>query len=384
MNNRVVVTGIGGMSPIGRTFALGWEALKEGRCGTRELERFAGLKWRFGGPLEGPSEFATAKDIRRYDRFALHALGAAMMAVRDAAIAVPEHAAVIIGSSRGGISSLEEAARGRASAYLMAGTTVGMAASLVSERLGAKGHVAGVSSACASGAAAIGDAFELISSGRASVALAGGTEAPLCDLCQRGYGVAGALSASGVLNPFGPRRDGFILGEGACVLVLEARDHALGRGARIYGEVAGYGNTSDAHHPTAPSPEGQARAMRAALSRAGLMPQDVGLISAHAPSTPLGDRAEAEAIADVFGGASPAIYAPKGSTGHMLAASGAMEAGFALMCLHEQTVPPVPGEVEFPLNVSRAARREAVDVAMVDSFGFGGMNSVLVLRRADR
>ena len=228
---RVAITGIGAITPLGLTFTSSWEAFLEGRSAIREIERFGGLPWKHGGAVWG-FEPGVLKDTRRYDPFALFALAAAREAVADAGLERPglKGAGIVLGSGRGGIQTLEEAARKHPTAYTMAGTTVSMAASLAASRLGIKGHVSGVSCACASGSAAIGTALDLVRSGRLDIVLAGGAEAPLAPLCIKGYGRSGALSKTGKLRPFAPERDGFVLGEGAAVLVLEE----LGRTGRTY------------------------------------------------------------------------------------------------------------------------------------------------------
>lgn len=386
---KVVATGIGAVSPLGESFGESWEALKAGISGVGPVTRFdaSSLKWRAAGELKGfrPERYLPRKDMRRYDPFVHYAFAASLMACEDAGFAGDglARAGVVMGSSRGGVVSLERALRGRPSSYLMSGTTVSMAASYVSLRLGMKGHILGISTACSSGSVAVGEAARLIRAGHADAAVAGGSDAPLCALCFRGYGASGALSEDGVSRPFDRRRDGFILSEGAAALVLEERESARARGARIYGEVLGYGTASDAYHQTAPMAEGQSRAMRAALADAGLDPGDVNLISAHATSTPLGDRVEARAIGEVFGPPCPPVSAAKSMTGHMLGASGALEAAFALMCVREGVVPPTINldDPECGLSHVSTLRSLPLRVALCNSFGFGGVNSVLVLGR---
>lgn len=382
---RAVVTGIGAVTPLGNSFAESWKALLEGRSGIGPITRFdpSGMPWRSAGELKDfrADKYIAAKDVMRLDPFVHYAAVAARMATEDAGLETPglESAAVLIGSSRGGIGSMAEAVRSRATAFLMAGTTVSMAASYVSKLLGARGHVLGISNACASGANAVGEAMRLIRAGYADVVLAGGAEAPLVPISFEGYGAAGALSKEGVMRPFDKRRDGFVLSEGAAVLVLEDYTAALNRGARIYGEVLGYGNTSDAYHMTVPDSASQARAMRAALNDAGLREKAIQYINAHATSTPVGDRTEAESIAEVFG-PSVAVSATKSMTGHMLGASGAFEAGVALMCVQSGTIPPTANLEEPDCGLFHVTenRRESIGAALSNSFGFGGVNAVLV------
>ena len=263
---------------------------------------------------------------------------------------------MIIGSSRGGITTIERelekiyASRithhaSRLSPYLMPSTSVNAAASYVAQKLGIKGYCLGISNACSSGANAIGEAYRLIKSGYADMVFAGGSEAPLCRLCVEGYGVSGALSKindASASRPFDKMRDGFVLAEGASVLVLEDYEAALKRGAKIYGEIIGYGNTTDAFHQTRPSAEGEARAIRSAMEEGGLLPEDVDYINAHGTSTPLGDKAETEAIKLALGKRAYEIpiSSVKSMTGHMLAASGAFEAAVTLMGIREGIIPP--------------------------------------------
>ncbi len=387
---RVAVTGIGAVSPLGNTFGESWESLKAGKSGLGPITRFdaSGLKWKTAGELKGfdPGRFMPLKDIKRLDLFVHYAYAAAHMAFEDSGLGMDTlgNAGIVMGSSRGGIGSLEEGVSGRPTAYLMSGTTVSMAASYAAGRLGIRGHILGVSNACSSGASAIGEAFRLIKQGVLDVVLAGGADAPLCGLCVRGYGASGALSRAGLSRPFDRRRDGFVLSEGAAVLVLEDYGAALKRGARVYGEVVGYGNASDAYHQTVPHSDGQADAVRAALREAGVEPEDVGYISAHATSTPVGDMTEARTIASLFGGVP--VGTVKSMTGHMLGASGALEAAFALMVVHEGVLPPTPHleEPEYGLDYVLGLREQGVKIVVSNSFGFGGVNAVLVIgKRAD-
>jgi 3-oxoacyl-[acyl-carrier-protein] synthase II len=362
---RVVVTGIGTVSPLGNSLEESWRALKAGSSGTGPATRFdiSDLPWKAAGELKGFSPDIPEKDLKRLDAFIHYAHAAARMAVRDAGVGNEdlESAGVVIGSSRGGVSALEGGLRARPTAYLMSGTTV--------------------STACSSGANAIGEAFRLIKHGYCKVVLAGGAEAPICKLCVKGYGVSGALSKSGVSRPFDRRRDGFLIAEGAAVLVLEELASALRRGARPYGEVVGYGNTSDAFHQTMPERYGQARAIRAALEEAKVGAGDVGFISAHATSTTIGDMTEADAIRLVFGDYKVPVTAAKSMTGHMLGASGAFEAAMALMSIVEGVIPPTINleDPEGGLNYMGEAMKADIRVAVSNSFGFGGVNAVLVL-----
>jgi 3-oxoacyl-[acyl-carrier-protein] synthase II len=386
---RVVVTGMGALSPLGLTFGESWEALKAGTSGIAPVTRFdvSGLPSKVAGELKGFSagRFLSRKDLRRLDPFVHYGYAAARMAVEDAGLG-PEalkSAGVIVGSSRGGVGMMEDAIRTRPTAYVMSGSTVSMAASYIARRLGIMGGTLGISNACSSGANALGEAMRMVRHGLCDVVIAGGAEAPVTRFCMGGYGASGALSRAGVSRPFDRKRDGFVLSEGAAVLVLEERGAALGRGARVYAEVAGYGTSADAFHETVPDLHGQVKAIRAALDDAGLAPGEVDFISAHATATQVGDSTEAGAVGEVFGGSGgPFVSAVKSMTGHMLGASGAMEAAFAVMGIVEGVVPPAVNleDPEFGLNCSPEQRTAEIGVAMSNSFGFGGANAILVLR----
>jgi len=341
-----------------------------------------------------------------------YAVAAAMMAAEDAGLIsfnsslVTRHSSldmggVIIGSSRGGISTIEKELQkkylssftrhaSRTSAYLMSSTTISMASSYVAQKLGIKGYCLGISNACASGTSAIGETYRLIRSGYQGPVLCGGAEAPVCMLCIEGYGSSGALSKvndSSASRPFDRTRDGFVLSEGACIFVLEGYESALKRGSRIYGEIVGYGNTTDAFHQTIPAPEGEAKAIKTAMDEAGLNPEDIDFINAHGTSTPIGDKTETGAVKMSFG--RRAYHIPltsiKSLTGHMLAASGPLEAAFTLMTMNEGIIPPTINlkerDPECDLDYVIQARRADVKFAISNSFGFGGVNAVLVFRR---
>ncbi|MCC6346133.1 MAG: beta-ketoacyl-[acyl-carrier-protein] synthase II, partial [Nitrospirales bacterium] len=260
----------------------------------------------------------------------------------------------------------------------------------VAQKTGMRGTCLGLSNACASGANAVGEAFRLIRAGIAPLLLAGGAEAPVCSLCVRGYGASGALSKTAdpsASRPFDRTRDGFVLAEGAAVLVIEELTFALQRGARIYAEIIGYSATTDAFHMTKPDPQGEARAIRAALEDAGTAPEAVEYLNMHGTSTPLGDRAEAEAVGLVFGRRAAEIPASalKSMTGHMLAASGAFEAACTAMTLKEGVIPPSPHLVEkdpgCPVALVTEKQETPIRVAVTQSFGFGGVNAVLVMKK---
>lgn len=391
---KVVITGIGAVTPLGNTFAESWKNLKKGLSGIGDIEgiEISG-RWKQAGLIKGFDAGAclSAKEIRRLDPFIHYAVASAEMAVKDAGIKGDRliSAGVIIGSSRGGIGSLERAyerlrRRLKVSPYLMPSTTVSMASSFAAQKLGIKGYSLGISNSCASGANAIGEAYRLIRQGIAQIVLAGGAEAPVCRLSIEGYGMTGALSKTGVMKPFDKKRDGFVLAEGASVLVLEEYESALRRDAKIYAEVIGYGNTVDAYHPTMPDSRGQANAIRTAIYKAGIKPVDVDYINAHATATPVGDTSEAEAIRLVFGKRNVPISAHKSMTGHMLGAGGAFEAALTAMSLTTGIIPPTMnlGEPEFNLNIVVKQISPDINIAISNSFGFGGVNAVLVFKKA--
>ena len=405
---RVVITGIGALSPLGNTFVASWEAAKAGLSGIAPITRFdaSHIPWKVAGELKGfdASLFLGRKETARIARFVQYAVAASVMAVQDAGFSAGDAAldpalslgGVIIGSSRGAIEALdlairENESRGRRmSAYLMPSTTIGTAPSYVAQKLGIKGYCLGISNACASGANAIGEAYKLIKNGFKGPVIAGGTEAPICRVCVEGFGASGVLSCradASASRPFERLRDGFVLAEGACVMVLEEDKSALQRGAHIYGEIVGYGNTVDAFHQTRPDRDGEMRAMRAAMEEAGLSAEDMESVSAHGTSTRLGDKTEAAAITGILGkkASEVPVIALKSMTGHMLAASGAIEIAYAVMSVREGVVLPTINLLEkdpdCALNLFKETKGKTVRTALSNSFGFGGVNAVLVLGR---
>jgi 3-oxoacyl-[acyl-carrier-protein] synthase II len=277
----------------------------------------------------------------------------------------------------------------------MPSTTISMAASCVAQKLGIKGECLGISNACASGTNALGEAFRLIRYGHSPLFIAGGSEAPICRLCVEGYGISGALSKNAALpgnaldvpRPFDKRRDGFVLSEGASVLVLEEYEHAMKRDAKIYGEIVAYGNTTDSFHMTKPDPEGEARAIAEAMKEAGISPDEIDYINTHGTGTPIGDIAEARAIKMIFreGASVVPASALKSMTGHMLAASGAFEIACTLMSMKEGIIPPTINlddkDPECDINVITGKKEAEINIAISNSFGFGGVNAVIVLRK---
>lgn len=414
---RAVITGIGAVSPLGNTFNDSWTYLHNGISGIGPITEFdaSSMKWKVAGELKkfSPGLYLSDKEIAHLDPFVHYAVASSIMAVEDAGLIKDQaalksrrselsSAGVIIGSSRGGISTIERAMakhlaytkqqgpKFRLSPYLMPSTSVNAAASYVAQVLGANGHCIGISNACTSGANAIGEAYRLIRSGYSGPILAGGAEAPICRLCIEGYGSSGALSKlndSSASRPFDRTRDGFVLSEGACVLVVENYESAVKRGARIYAEIIGYGTSTDAFHQTRPNPQGEARAINMAIEEAGLNHKNIDYINAHGTSTPLGDKVETEAIKLFFGKKAYdiPINSIKSMTGHMLAASSALEAGVTIRSIYEGIITPTINlkdkDPECDLNYVTETRKADINIAISNSFGFGGVNAVLVFKR---
>ena len=405
---RVVITGIGAVTPLGNSFERSWQGVLSGRSGISGITRFdaSGLPWAVAGEIRDfdAGTFLSVREMRRLDLFAQYAAASAMMAAQDSGLLDQSggvnsrfsESGIVIGSSRGGIGTIEKALSAggtkakRISPYVMPATTINMAASYSAMKLGISGYCLGISNACASGANAIGEAYRLIMSGYNAPVFAGGAEAPVCRICVEGYGAAGALSRRqdpSASRPFSSARDGFVLSEGASVLVLEGLESALERGAGIYGEVIGYGSFVDAFHQTKPDPAGEAKAIMASFKDSGIMPGDVDYINAHGTSTRIGDIAEAEAIRQVFGDRAETIpcSATKSVTGHMIAASGSFEAACTVMALRDGVVPPsINLDEQDPLCRLRIITERTVispEIALTSSFGFGGVNAVLLLRK---
>ncbi|HLT58771.1 MAG: beta-ketoacyl-ACP synthase II [Limnochordales bacterium] len=410
MKRRVVVTGIGAVTPIGVGKDALWDALARGVSGIGPITRFdaADYPTRFAGEVRqfDPTEYMDRKDARRLDRFVQYAWAATRMALEDAKLDPArvdgERMGVLIGSGIGGIEVLEQqirvlAERGpsRVSPFLVPMMIPDMAAGYVSIQTGAKAHNACTVTACASGANAIGDAARIIERGDADIMITGGSEASVTPVALAGFSAARALSTRNddpqrASRPFDKERDGFVLAEGAGILILESLEHAQARGARIYGEVAGYACTGDAYHITQPAPEGEGayRALKLALQDAGVAPEQVDYINAHGTSTEYNDYFETLAIKRALGEAAykVAISSTKSMTGHLLGAAGAVEAIACLLAMKHGLIPPtINYEVPDPgcdLDyVPNAARKAQVNVAVSNSFGFGGHNAVLVFRK---
>ena len=416
---RIVVTGMGAISPLGNGAELTWARLLEGRSGLRATPAAltADLPAHVAGFVPGPEEDGgfdpdTAvphKDRKKMDRFIELALGAADEAVAQAGWTPTDEAsqartATIIGTGIGGFPAIADAVRTtdtrgprRLSPFTVPSFLANLAAGWVSIRYGFKGPLGAPVTACAAGVQAIGDAARLIRSGEADVAICGGAEAAIDRVSLGAFAASRALSTgfndtpSKASRPFDTARDGFVMGEGAGILVIEALDHALARGATPIAELVGYGTSADAYHLTA-GPEdgsGAARAMRAAIAQAGIAPSDIGHLNAHATSTPVGDKGELAAIKAVFGESSPAISATKSATGHLLGAAGGIEAIFTIQALSDGVLPPTlnlenPDPLAEGLDiVALQARRQPIEYALSNGFGFGGVNASVIFKRWD-
>lgn len=386
-----------------------WQAALAGRSGIAPIESFdaADLEVHFGGEVRGfdPIQALGRREARRTDRFVQLALAATSAALRDAGLTEeridPDRTGVICGTGIGGFETFctqhetyLERGPSRVSPLFIPMMIPTMAAAQVAIRYGLRGPNMTIVTACASSAHAVGDAFRRLQHGEADVMLAGGAEAAIFPLCYAGFINMKALSTrndepAGASRPFDRDRDGFVMAEGAGMLVLEERAHAIARGARLYAEVIGYGTTADAYHVVEPAPDGSgaARAMQAALGDADLAPERVGYINAHATGTPKGDLGEARAVRRVFGAHADrlAVSSTKSMTGHLLGAAGAIETMFTALALHAGMLPPTINldhqDPEIDLDcVANAMRHQAVEVALTNSFGFGGQNVTLVLQ----
>jgi len=415
---RVVITGLGALTPVGNTTEEFWSSLTQGKSGIGPITRFdvgeqdasGQFKYvtRIAGEVRNFDElkYVDKKEARRLDPYLKYAIATSVMAVEDAALDPAKVDAtrfgVLIGSGIGGISTLiegEDARRekgpDRVSPFVIPMLIVNMAAGLVSMRFGAKGPNSSVVTACATGNHAIGDASKIIERGDADIMIAGGAEAIIVPLTIAGFCSMKAMSTRNdepqkASRPFDAGRDGFVCGEGAGVVVLESLEHAVRRDARIYAEVVGYGMTGDAHHMTAPDPEGDGatRAMKLALKDAAVEPSTIGYINAHGTSTPYNDKFETIAIKRVFGDHARklAVSSTKSMTGHLLGAAGGIEAIATTLALHHGMLPPTINyetpDPECDLDyVPNTARKVDVEYALSNAFGFGGTNATLLFRR---
>ncbi|AQS59453.1 beta-ketoacyl-ACP synthase II [Desulforamulus ferrireducens] len=410
MSKRVVVTGMGVITPLGTGLDKFWNSLTNGVSGIARITRFDPSE--FSTQIAGEvkdfdfSQYLDKKEARRMDKFSQYGVVATAMAIEDAALDMEaldkDRTGVIIGSGIGGMETFEDQCKvlvnrgpSRISPFLIPMMIANMAAGQIAIKFGLRGPNITTITACASSANAIGDAFKLIQRGDADVVIAGGTEAPITPLAVAGFCAAKAMSTNNeepekASRPFDVNRDGFVMGEGAAIMVLETLEHAQKRGAKIYAEIVGYGSTCDAYHITAPDPEGSGAvaAMKMALKDGNLQPEDVQYINAHGTSTPVGDVAEVGAIKKVFGehAYKLVVSSTKSMTGHMLGAAGAIEGVASVLTIKDGLVPPTINldnpdpqcDLDF---VPHQARRMDVNVALSNSFGFGGHNVTLAFKK---
>ena len=407
--NRVVITGLGVISPLGNDIDTFWKHLIQGKSGVGHITQFDTTDFAVKIAAEvkdfNPLDFINKKDARRMDRFVQFAVAASKMALEHAGLDMDkvnkERVGTYIGSGIGGLATLEEQhkvllKRGprRISPFFVPMMIANMASGIVSIQVGAKGPNSSAISACATGTHCVGDAFKILQRGDADVMIAGGTEATILPMAVAGFSAMGALSARNdapekASRPFDKDRDGFVMGEGAGVLVLETLEHALKRGANIIAEVAGYGMTADAYHLTSPAPEGEGakRSMQLALEDAGLEPEDIDYINAHGTSTDYNDKFETMAIKGAFGEHAKrlAVSSTKSMTGHLLGAAGGIETIATALSIKESIVPPTINlenpDPECDLDyVPNEARKMRVRAAVSNSLGFGGHNATIALK----
>ncbi len=410
MKRRIVITGMGVVTPLGIGLDNVWELLLQGKSGVAPITRFDTTRHetKIAGEVKNfnPEEYVPRKEVKKMDLFIHYALAAAKIAVDDAKLdrarEQSDRVGVVVGTGLGGLPTLEkyhqillERGPDRISPFFIPMLIANLAPGQIAMQYGMKGPNISIVTACATGAHCIGDASRMIEYGDADVIVAGGTEANLTPLTVGGFNAMKALSTRNdeperASRPFEKNRDGFIVGEGAGILILEELEHAKARGARIYAEVAGYGYNADAHHITAPAPDGEGfvRCMRMALKNAQLTPDQVDYINAHGTSTPLNDYTETIAIKEVFGERAKKIpvSSTKSMTGHLLGAAGAIEAVFSVLSIRDQVCPPTINyeepDPECDLDyVPNTARKQHVAVSLSNSFGFGGTNATLIFRK---
>ncbi len=416
---RVVITGLGLVTPLGSGVDATWSRLLAGHSGARRVEEFevSDISCQIasfiprGSQSEGkfnPDDWMEPKEQRKVDDFIVYAMAAAEQALKDSGYQAKsrdeqERAGVLIGSGIGGLSGiadtsilLKEKGPRRVSPFFIPGRLINLASGYVSIRHQLKGPNHAVVTACSTGAHAIGDAARLVALGDADVMVAGGAESPICRIALAGFAACRALSTgfndqpTKASRPYDKDRDGFVMGEGAGIVVLESLEHAQARGARIYAEVVGYGMSGDAYHITAPAEDGDGafRCMRAAVNRAGIAPADIDYINAHGTSTPMGDEIELGAVERLFGNSAGklSMSSTKSAIGHLLGAAGAVEAVFSVLAMRDNIVPPTINldnpSVETSIDlVAHTAREKQIDIVLSNSFGFGGTNASLVMRR---
>jgi 3-oxoacyl-[acyl-carrier-protein] synthase II len=407
---RVVITGIGVLTPLGCELEVFWQNLLAGKSGIARVTRFDTTDYdcKIGGEIKDfkPEEFMPIKETRRTDRFVQYAVGAARKAIADSGFDIahgdPNRVGVLIGSGIGGMETIEDQVGtlirkgpGRVSPFMIPMLIVNMASGYVSMLLGAKGPNLAVVSACATATHALGEAARAIVHNDADIMIAGGTEAAITQMGYAGFCAMKALSTRNneperASRPFDAQRDGFVMGEGAGVCILESLEHARKRHAKIYAEIAGYGITGDAYHMSAPAPQGEgaARSMAMAMSHARLNPDEIDYINAHGTSTPVGDKCETQAIKTVFGAHAKklAVSSTKSMTGHLLGAAGAVETAACALAIRDNIVPPTINyenpDPECDLDyVPNKARQINVRACVNNSLGFGGHNATLIVKR---
>ena len=414
MKRRVVVTGMGTITPVGNDVATTWRSLIEGKSGTAPITKFDASNFpvKFAAEVKGfnPLDYMERKEAKRADQYTQYAVAAARQAMTNAGLVErngmdPDRIGVIIGSGIGGLKSFEEQhdvyrerGVGKISPFFIPMFIADIAAGIVSMMFNAKGPNYATVSACATSAHAIGDAYRTIQYGDADVMITGGAEATVTPMAIGGFANMKALSERNdspetASRPFDSTRDGFVMGEGAGILILEELEHALARGATIYAEIVGYGATGDAYHLTAPAPDGEGaqRAMKRALKDAGLEPKDIQYINAHGTSTPANDFNETRAIKAVFGehAKSVSVSSTKSATGHMLGAAGAVEAVVSAMVVGTGIIPPTINyqnpdpELDLNYTPNKSVERD-VNAILSNSFGFGGHNTTLAIKRYKR
>ncbi len=407
---RVVVTGVGVVSPLGSGNQTNWDALMRGESGISTITRFdvTDMPVKIAGEIKGfnPEEYIDKKEIKKMDLFIQYALGAAHFAMQDSGLVIDdsnaERVGVLVGAGLGGLPTIEkyhvalqEGGVKKISPFFIPMLIINLAPGHISIKYGAKGPNISSVSACATSTHSIGDAYHIIKRGDADAMIAGGTESVITPLGIGGFAAMKALSdrnddPTAASRPFDKNRDGFIMGEGAGIMVLEEYEAAKARGAKIYAEIVGYGLTGDAYHLTAPAPggEGGARCMKMALKNAGVNPEQVGYINAHGTSTPMGDMYETAAIKTVFGehAYKLMVSSTKSMTGHLLGAAGGIEAVYTLMAMDKGVVPPTINytdpdpdcDLDYVPNTAREAKLE---YAMSNNFGFGGTNATLLFKK---
>ncbi len=409
MKNRVVVTGLGAVTPLGNNAVDFWQGIKEGKCGIGPITAFdiTNFKSTLAAEVKGfnPEDYMDKKEAKRMDRYCQFGMAAADEAYKDAGLDTAtfdrDRFGVIVGSGIGGLLTIEEQhsrllekGPGRVSPFFIPMAISNMAAGNIAIKLNARGICTSIVTACATATHAIGESFQKIIRGEADIIIAGGAEAPITPLAVAGFTSMTALSGSTdparASIPFDKERDGFVMGEGAGIVVLESLEHALKRNAKIYAEVVGYGATCDAYHMTAPAPsgEGGARAMKMALDDAGISPDQAPYINAHGTSTPYNDKYETEAIKKVFGDMAYKIpvSSTKSMTGHLLGAAGGVETIICVKAVQEDFVPPTIGyctpDEECDLDyVQNTGRETPVTYAMSNSLGFGGHNATIIVKK---